>query len=56
MLKENDERAFWLDQRFENNPGFLADEGAALGLIPSATPVAAAPAIAPATNLHCYLA
>lgn len=56
MLKENDERAFWLDQRFENNPGFLADEGAALGLIPSATPVTAAAAIAPATDLRCYLA
>lgn len=56
MLKENDERAFWLDQRFENNPGFLADEGAALGLIPSATPVTPAAAIAPATDLRCYLA
>lgn len=59
MLKEKDERAFWLDQRFENNPGFLADEGAALGLIPGATPVAvtvavaAAVGIAPATDVRC---
>lgn len=59
MLKEKDERAFWLDQRFENNPGFLADEGAALGLIPGATPVAVADAdavgIVPATDVRCYL-
>lgn len=55
MLKEKDERAFWLDQRFENNPGFLADEGAALGLIPGATPVAVAVAIAPATDVRCSL-
>ena len=54
MVKEKDERAFWLDQRFENNPGFLADEGAALGLIPSVTPVVVA--IAPAADVRCNLA
>lgn len=26
MVKEGDKRAFWLDPRFETNPGFLADE------------------------------
>jgi hypothetical protein len=29
MVKEQDPQAFWLDPRFENNPGFLADEGEA---------------------------
>ena len=51
MMKEKDERVFWLDQRFEENPGFLADEGAALGLIPGFTPVAVAVAIAPAADV-----
>lgn len=27
MIKENDERVFWKDPRFETNPAFLADEG-----------------------------
>jgi hypothetical protein len=26
MARDGDERAFWLDQRFEANPAFLADE------------------------------
>ncbi|KAJ4993098.1 hypothetical protein SVAN01_01450 [Stagonosporopsis vannaccii] len=26
MIKDGDERAFWLDPRFETNPAFLADE------------------------------
>ena len=30
MIARGDERVFWLDPRFERNPGFLADEGEAL--------------------------
>jgi hypothetical protein len=26
MIDEKDERAFWLDPRFETNPAFLADK------------------------------
>lgn len=53
MVKEEDERVFWLDPRFEHNPGFLADEGAALGLIPGVSPVAVAVAVtdAPAADV-----
>jgi hypothetical protein len=27
MVKDQDPQAFWLDPRFESNPGYLADEG-----------------------------
>ena len=27
MVERGDERVFWLDERFEGNPGWLADEG-----------------------------
>jgi hypothetical protein len=27
MIEDGDERAFWLDPRFESNPAFLADVG-----------------------------
>lgn len=36
MLEDGDERLFWLDERFESNPGWCADEGEALGLVPGA--------------------
>jgi hypothetical protein len=32
MIKNGDERVFWLDPRFETNPGFLADDGEALAV------------------------
>lgn len=27
MVRDRDPQAFWLDERFDTNPGFLADEG-----------------------------
>lgn len=30
MVKERDPQAFWLDPRFETNPGYLADDGEAI--------------------------